>query len=124
MFPQILKKCWLTLDKTHAISGFRKTGLYPVDRTAVKNKILRTASEVPVDGAGHSPGRLLRSAILKEITPKETPVKPKTRARVQSKIGEVLTEEVVLERLQKEQAEREKKKQKKSSEKSSEERSS
>ena len=65
VFPQILKRCWLTLDKTHAISGFRKTGLYPVDRTAVKNKILRTASDVPVDGPGRSPGRLLRSAILR-----------------------------------------------------------
>ena len=71
VFPQLLKYCWTILDKNHAVVGFKKTGLYPVDRQAVMCKIVGTSSnvsEIHTVGPGRSPGRLKKCNLKRNYT--------------------------------------------------------
>ena len=73
-FPALLKELWGQLEPQHAVKGFLKSGLYPLDKNAVNDKILNTC-EQPSQPAGgpRSSSKLMRKAICKVISPTETP---------------------------------------------------
>ena len=122
VFPGLLSKLWAKLDPTHAINGFKHTGLHPFNRTAVDSKILYSHADPPPPQTSQGPrssSRLLEKAILDKLSP---PPKADTKATMQNKSrkrtrlqavqGECLTNEDVLKRLEDEEANRNKKKSK------------
>lgn len=109
VFPLLLKHLCETLKPEHAISGFRGSGLYPLNRNAVRHRILETEQE----DTGYN---MLHSAILKTLAPVKSSDtnealanSARKRKRVQAKAGEVLTDTEVVERLRKEKVSREEK---------------
>ena len=104
-FPFLLKAVWEKLDRDWALSGFKKTGLYPCKSDQVLAKIvLDPRDDAPLEyhrGPGNgtkSSSRMLIKTIGKSITPILTPrvtavtaKKAATRCRVQREIGEVMT---------------------------------
>ena len=123
VFPRILSRLWLQLNPANAISGFRSTGLCPLNKNAVDSKILISSTNQPTDilHGPRSPRKLLKKAILGVLATPEKPDaeaaiqnKTRKRTRVQTTHGEVLTEEGVLERLKTEAENRNNKKKGKS----------
>ena len=122
-FPALLKKVWNKLDPIHVINGFKKTGLYPLDKSAVDAKIIRDPSKsgepskkkkTPVDHMIQALSNIIKPPISTEDQETIDNAK-KPRKRVQSKSGEILTSAVVASRLQDELKEREEKKRRKCS---------
>ena len=121
VFPHLLSRLWPKLDPTHAINGFKATGLHPFNNKAVDSKILVSRADPPPPGP-RSSSRLLQNAILEVLCPPEKADsqaamqnKGRKRTRVQAVHGEVLTEEEVLKRLEVEAENRNKNKNKKKS---------
>lgn len=112
-FPKLIAGIWLQLKGEHPRSGFRKCGLWPIDKAAVNNKILVTAAnaiaaeDIPSNAGPRHPSRVLHEAILAVLTPaRETPKPTKPRKRVPHKAGEILTHADSVERLRLEKEER------------------
>ena len=114
VFPSLLAKLCSTMDPTHAISGFRGAGLYPVDKSKVNHRLIDgKTSNVNVN----SPSQALQDAVLSVVSPNRSAEtqsalenKKARRRRVQAEAGEVLTAEDALRRLNEEQQSREMKK--------------
>ena len=122
VFPHLLSRLWPKLDPTHAINGFRATGLCPFNKKAVDSKILVSRADPPPQEGPRSSTRQLQNAILDVLSPPEKADsqaamqnKGRKRTRVQAVQGEVLTNEDVLKRLEIEEENRNKKKNKKKS---------
>ena len=74
VFPSLLKQAWDHLDATHVVNGFRRTGLYPINKQAVDDKIVGNPAEVVNHPSKKKDptSRMIRavSSILKpEVTP-------------------------------------------------------
>lgn len=127
VFPRLLARLWQQLQPQNAIGGFRGSGLYPANRKAVMHRVTQTLDTSKPTSSSiaatsdelniqSTPRKLLRKAIIEVIAP--TPSadtiatqdqKKRNRKRVQSKVGEVLTEEDVLERMREEEETRKQK---------------
>lgn len=112
VFPLLLKKLWACLNPSHAVNGFRGSGLLPVNRSAVDHRVLAETSRRD-DKEVMTPRKALREAIIQSVSPDpDLQVPSKTRRRVQHATGEILTEETVLNRLEEEEKSRKEKKKK------------
>lgn len=124
-FPFLLRKLFEKIKATNAVNGFRGTGLYPLNRNAIQHRIIPTEKNPTVAATNKSSASSKVSALLdshmKEanlLTVSPTPSAntvlamdnfKKKRKRVQSKSGEILTQENVLKRLAMEEEDRKKK---------------
>ena len=119
-FPMLLAKLWKRLKPENIIGGFRGSGLFPVDKHQVDNRIvgLKKADKRPgMDESSESlptPRKAIRDAIVATISPGEPLPKKQKRRRVQHSLGEVMTHDDVIERLRTEEIERANKKKKES----------
>ena len=125
-FPAVLKQAWGSLDSANVLNGFKKTGLYPLNKDAVNDKIVidpikllnqNKPDKPTTSNTKKDPTQLMIDAVTKVLQPDISEEfqaalnnKKKPRKRVQAKTGEILTKDIVLERLLVEQEEREKKK--------------
>ena len=105
VFPTLLSKLFSRLKPEWIVGGFRASGLYPIDRAAVKHRIVEAPQETDANA--------LQKAILDVIAPPRTPETESAiqnskakRRRVQAKHGEVLTEKEAVNRLLEEQRHR------------------
>ena len=110
VFPSLMNKLWLKLSTTNLVSGFRGSGLWPLNRDAMHDtksmdseEDLQLATTSDIENV-NSP-RKLREAIVNVIAPlvsKETSDalenSKRKRARVQAKSGEVATLHQVAKR--------------------------
>ena len=112
-FTQLLSKLWPLLNPSHAVNGFRGSGLIPVDRSAVQHRVLAEPAVMDT-GEVMTPRKVLREAIIKTVSPDPDLQMPsRARRRVQHVTGEILTEETVLSRLREEEDNRKEKRKKK-----------
>lgn len=105
VFPTLLRKLFSQLKPEWVVGGFRASGLYPINPTAVVHRIVEEAPEEKTNA--------LQKAILDVVSPPRTSETDSAmqnskakRRRVQSKHGEVLTEKEALNRLLEEQKHR------------------
>jgi hypothetical protein len=132
-FPGLLKQLCEKMKESHVIGGFRGSGLWPLNRDAVRaEKILDGGVDEQQPTTSQSgeeepatPRKLLRNAIVQAIVPplsaeneKCVSNQKKRRKRVQAKHGEIMTSAEAVERLRLEEIDRkEKAKKKKDAEK-------
>ena len=123
VFPNLLSKLWQQLDPMHAVNAFRVAGLYPCDREAVRHRVIAASSgpsqaapSTSAEAAPETPRKVLWKAILEVLSPPSSietenakAQKRSKRKRVQSTMGEVLTNKTVLKRLEQEATCREEK---------------
>ena len=127
-FPFLLKKMFEKIKPQNAVSGFKGTGLYPLNKNAISHRILITEKidqeQIPGSSTNkestqesefslNSPLKDLKKAILHTLSPPPSANtvlamanSTRKRKRVQNKCGEVLTTELVLERLAAEESDR------------------
>ena len=127
-FPFLLKKMFEKIKPQNAVSGFKGTGLYPLNKNAISHRILITEKidqeQIPGSSTNkestqesefslNSPLKDLKKAILHTHSPPPSANtvlamanSTRKRKRVQNKCGEVLTTELVLERLAAEESDR------------------
>ena len=117
-FPGLLKQLWdSSFKESHLIGGFRETGLYPFNQSAIPSwKIapalpIQARSSTDTTVAGETPLRSeLRKCFIDAIKPREER-QPQCRKKVNViHYGEALTNDETIERLR--EAEEEKKKKK------------
>ena len=123
-FPSLLSQLWRKISHQNARSGFRGTGLWPLNKAAVPaGRIMKSFSSsanddqsAPDSHALYSPRKLLQDAILTTISPplsaeNKAALKNKSlkRRRIQANAGELLTTEDVCKRLQQEEHHRKEK---------------
>ena len=116
-FPGLLKQLWdSSFKESHLIGGFRETGLYPFNQSAIPSwKIapalpIQARSSTDTTVAGETPLRSeLRKCFIDAIKPREER-QPQCRKKVIIHYGEALTNDETIERLR--EAEEEKKKKK------------
>lgn len=117
VFPSLIRKLWYKLSPQHAIAGFSGSGLYPVNKEAVRHRVVASAADDSSDPDPPSqpptPRKQLCRSILKVISPtasQETSDAQlnakRKRKRVQATCGEVLTTEEVVKRLRLEEESR------------------
>ena len=124
-FPGLLAKLWDIIIKRPdlPISGFRGTGLHPLNKEAVSHRIVDPDVISPVDDllpgvSNESPRKQLVQSIIQVVSPEpEKQPKRKARKRVQHENGEILTSTEVLIRLEIEQKNRQEKQKAKTSSK-------
>ena len=109
MFPKLLAKLWPRLKAEYVVSGFRGSGLFPVDKQKVNKRMVIVIDDDNLP----TPRKVMRDAIICAISPSEPVPKRGPRKRVQHTSGEVLTEAAVMDRLRQEEEDRASKKRKK-----------
>lgn len=114
VFPTLLNKLVQRLKDTHLIGGFKGTGLFPVNEAKPMEKVVTSdENAAKTDESSQETVRNLTCAITSVISPPPSDStkaavlnSKRSRARVQAKKGEILTETDVLNRLQEESEKR------------------
>ena len=104
----------MKIKPSDAVAGSADSGLYPLDRSRIEQRIVIFQDQSQKQSALDTP-RKLREIIVSAITPLPTEQKKsamanskKKRKQVQAKTGEVLTADDMIERLKEEEYAREK----------------
>lgn len=105
VFPSLLKSLMEKSKAENIHSGFLGAGLFPLDQTKSKKKILPNEVDLMNEDEDANISKL-HEAIIHTISPPLSKTtkdaienKKKTRRRVQSKTGEILTSEMAMKRL-------------------------
>ena len=124
IFPVLIKKLFQFLVKNpnNVVSGFKKTGLLPIDKSMIK--LDKSTTETPratvPPSAKMTPRKAMREAVTLTLAPQISPMteeglkkKNMKRTRVQKLHGECLTSEEALKRVAEEELRKAAKKSKK-----------
>lgn len=113
VFPSLVKQLVSKVDPQWAVGGFKGSGLVPLDKEVVRNRVISVTTEEHLDENVTA----LREAIINTLSPEPTQEtiaalenSKKRRQRVQSKVGEVLTSAEAMARLAEEEENRNDKK--------------
>ena len=109
-FPALLKKLTENVSSSNLVSGFRATGLWPLNKdlsNCLRKTVINEVEDEDQEGSPLlSPKRKLREAIVNAIAPpmSESTAKAITssnrkRKRIQASVGEILTSEEAVKRL-------------------------
>lgn len=124
IFPKLFKRLYDNLHESWATGGFKASGLYPINKMAVRKKCLDYIPESS-DGDVTAIQQAVRDVIMPKMssaTQNMVASAKKRRKRVQMKYGEVLSSSESMKRLKEDEESKLKKKQGKSKRKTSQNR--
>lgn len=106
VFPTLLNSLWGDLNSRNLISGFRGAGIFPIDPSKPRQKMVAPKNEVESEHDDNSPHTVLRKAILGVINPPMSDLTRQAinlskdkRRRVVAESGDIVTSEEVIANL-------------------------
>ena len=115
VFPSLNRKLWdKAIKPQHCISGFRQSGIYPFNTSAIPSfkfspsLPFQVGNSMPTTDSTETPLRTeLWQFFVKTLQPKQTTDRPQKRRRIRGHYGEALTSDEVFQRMIEEDQEKE-----------------